>query len=267
MTSDAFGDVARRYAYVLRSDVDALLMPGLRSWVPEHGSAVGRGYSGEPYTEARLKTIAKDLGLKHHGIHNMQSTFYIASTKAVAFSRMLVNLTQYFFDHEFTAERCAEVVRQGGACKWPEWYRQVSSLYATDLAANHLLGEPYFDATQVTDRMDHCATGCWSWDLHSHGALNATTRAARDIAQVHLLSAKGLLYDQFLIAHDLNEFCSKIGKAWPNFVVRSFPDWATPQESVYSFFHRVIARSVPRMCSASAPTLHESQPFLGSRSV
>mmetsp|Transcript_13782 Transcript_13782/g.37961 ORF Transcript_13782/g.37961 Transcript_13782/m.37961 type:complete len:268 (+) Transcript_13782:137-940(+) len=267
MTSDAFGDVARRYAYVLRSDVDALLMPGLRSWAPEHGSAVGRGYSGQPYTEARLKTIAKDLGLKHHGIHNMQSTFYIASTKAVAFSRMLVNLTQYFFDHEFTAERCAEVVRQGGACKWPEWYRQVSSLYATDLAANHLLGEPYFDATQVTDRMDHCATGCWSWDLHLNGALNATTRAARDIAQVHLLSAKGLLYDQFLIAHDLNEFCSKIGKAWPNFVVRSFPDWATPQESVYSFFHRVIARSVPRMCSASAPTLHESQPFLGSRSV
>lgn len=248
MTSDAFAKAASSYDYVMRSDADAVLMPGLRSWVPEYGSAVGQGFAGTDFTYKRLEEVAKRRGLKHHGVHGMQSTFFISSKKIVPFARLLVDLSNHFYEEEFTPAICEEVHRLGGKCSWADWYHMVSSLYATDLAANNLLGEPDFNVSQVSDKLDHCATSCFSQEYHDNGDLAASTKKASEVAQVHLLSAKNHLGRRFLVAGSLEEFCQRASETWPGLQVPHGDDWGGKEESVNTFFMRVLDRSLPRMC-------------------
>lgn len=243
MTSDAFAEVAKQYDYVMRSDADAVLMPGLRHWVPEHGSSVGRGFMGTPFTWSRLQQEAEKLHLRHSGVHGMQSTFYVRASKVVAFARMLVQLSGHFFEHEFTKEDCTDVERQqkGVHCGWPNWYQQVSTLYATDLAANHILGEPKFQESQVSDKLDVCATFCHD--------LTQLKPKARDIAQVHLLTAKGFVGKGFLRQEKEGEFCRLATETWPNLLIPKTEDWGMVDESVNTFFLRTLSTSLPGMCS------------------
>lgn len=252
MTTSNFAKVVGSYDYVMRSDVDAVLLPGLRHWVPEFGSAVGKGFMGSDFTQKRLEGIANKLGLTHHGIHGMQSTFYIRTNKITPFSQMVVNLSQHFYDEEFTPLICAEVERQGAHCSWPDWYRLVSTLYATDLAANHLLGEPDFKSAQVTEKLDHCATDCWSESLHTFGFLRASNLAARDVGQVHLLTTKLFLGNGFLHKESDGEFCGLANKTWPDFKIDRTSDWGASDESVDTYFMRVLAQSLPSICKTDS---------------
>lgn len=248
MTSKEFERVVSVYDYVLRTDGDALLLPGLRNWVPELGSAVGHGFMGTAFTHKRLEGLAKKLGLKHQGLHDMQSTFYVRATKIVPFAKMLVNLSQHFFEHEFSPVLCAEVRAEGGQCQWADWYQLVSTLYATDLAANELLGEPDFKPLQVTDKLDHCATSCWSWTHRHHGSLVDSPFKAREVGQVHLLDSKHWLHNAFLDAGDTRGLCLLARKTWPGLKIKQPPDWGTQDETVNTYFLRVLANSLPSMC-------------------
>jgi len=258
MTSKEFEKVVTAYDYVLRSDADALLLPGLRYWVPEFGSAVGHGYMGSDFTHKRLEGIAPKLGLKHYGIHSMQSTFYVRAKKVVPFANMLVNLSQHFYEEEFTPILCAEVVKQGGQCSWTDWYQPVSTLYATDLAANHLLGEPEFKDLQVTDKLDHCATSCWSWTHRHHGSLVDSPFKAREVGQVHMLDAKHWVYNGLLEVggSGTTGLCRIARQTWPNLKIKKPADWGSQDESVNTYFLRVLANSLPKMCSESGGTEH-----------
>jgi len=249
MTSPAFEKVVEGYDYVMRSDVDAILLPGLRSWVPEFGSAVGHGYMGTDFTQNRLEGLAKKFGLKHHGIHNMQSTFYVRANKVVPFAKKLVDLSKHFYEDEFSALICAEVERKGGHCAWSDWYRPVSTLYATDLAANEILGEPDFKAAQVTDKLDHCATDCWSWGVRRHGSLADTPFKAREVGQVHLLETKHWFYNSMLEQEERTEFCRLALKTWPGLKIEQPADWGSQDESISTYFLRVVTDSLPGMCA------------------
>jgi hypothetical protein len=250
MTTDSFEKAIHGYDFVMRSDVDAILAPGLRNWVPEFGSAVGRGFMGSNFTQKRLELIAKRLGLNHYGIHGMQSTFYIRASKVVRFARMLVNLSNHFFEHEFTNKSCEEVRQQGGDCKWPDWYQLTSTLYATDLAANHVLGEPEFKAAQVTPQLDHGATEYFNWDWHDHGDIWQSELTASQVAQLHLLSLKHHIGNGFIEdnANGYEKLCEKANKTWPAFAIPKTPDWGTPTEAIATYFMRVLSHSLPTMC-------------------
>jgi len=262
MATSSFAEVVKSYDFVMRSDVDAMLAPSLRTWVPEFGSALGEGFSGTNFTHSRLESIANKLGLKHHGIHGMQSTFYVRASKVVAFAKLLVNLTEHLYNEEFTPNACREVEHLGGQCSWPVWYRPVSSLYATDLAANHLLGEPAFRKNQVTSKLDHCSTDCWSdsdatgspsnwtWTSGNPGNLSATSFAASDIGQFHLLSTKHL-FGGFLVSNDdnLEDFCKLAQDTWPQFAMQGPSAWGTSNESAATYFMRVLSHSIPSMCN------------------
>jgi len=251
MTTAEFAKIVGNYDYVMRSDVDAVLMPGLRHWVPEFGSAVGKGFMGSNFTERRLVGISRKLGLKHHGIHGMQSTFYIRANKIVPFSRMLVNLSKHFFEEEFTSDICAEVESKvGGHCAWPDWYQQVSTLYATDLAANHLLGEPDFKNAQVTEKLDHCSTSCWSDSARTFGHLEISDLSAKEIGQVHLVATKGWLGNDFLEQEDSGQFCELASKTWPDFKIDTHTHGDASGASANTFFMQVLAQSLPSMCKS-----------------
>jgi len=203
MATEQFANVVQDYDYVMRTDVDALLLPGIRSWIP-NTAAVGEGFMGTDFTHKRLEKVAKRLGLTHWGVHGMQSTFYVSSSKIVPFSKMLVNLTEHFYNNEFHADMCKEVESEGGTCAWSDWHIGVSSLYATDLAANHILGTRKFtrfikfDPTQVTRKLDHGST--YDFDTRAH--------SADKYAQAHLMDMKfdwGLSME---IQAEAGDFCN-----------------------------------------------------------
>ncbi len=151
------------YDYVLRTDVDAVLGPGARTWIPPYGVAAGKGFMGEPtVTYPWLERIAKGLGYDHIGIHGMQSTFYVHIEMARPFVDMLTNLTTHFYVNEFTADTChrlnhdplflkaeSEHKHKHGACRWPYWYKGVASLFAQDLTMNHIMAPVLLKAARI----------------------------------------------------------------------------------------------------------------------
>lgn len=198
-SESSFIDVVKVYDYVMRTDTDAILFPRMFTWISDGGSAVGLGYQGDDFTKKRLEAIAAHMGLKHAGLHNMQSTFYLRASKVLEFSKMLNNLTTHFFMHEFQPSKCEEVRRAGKKCEWPDWHIGVSSLYATNLAANHLLGEPRvfgehrFEKAQLSPKLD-----CDEGDV-----------LARKVAQCHFCITKhSLLKGHFMRKHSLESFCT-----------------------------------------------------------
>eukprot|EP00462_Mataza_sp_D1_P001024 CAMPEP_0175091448 /NCGR_PEP_ID=MMETSP0086_2-20121207/1906_1 /TAXON_ID=136419 /ORGANISM="Unknown Unknown, Strain D1" /LENGTH=452 /DNA_ID=CAMNT_0016364187 /DNA_START=532 /DNA_END=1887 /DNA_ORIENTATION=- len=154
------------YDYVLRADTDTLVGPGSSSWVPPGNGSVGYGFSGDTtdnITGVLLRKTAAELGLTHRGLLNMQSTFYLRVECINQFSALLVNLTQWMFEHSFTEDACARweaefsplLVDEEVVCEWPRWHKAITSLYATNLAFNHLIASPSGLAEEVTMRLDY----------------------------------------------------------------------------------------------------------------
>ncbi len=134
-------DVILEYPYALRIDVDTFLSPSILDVVlAEDEIMVGQGgYMGGQVTTDNLLRIAKSLGFKHRGLHNLGSTWFTHSHIMVSTGCAAIDCARYIMYNEFL----------DSIGSWPEWFAGVTSLYAGELVLNQ---SPYL-ITQ-TDKFD-----------------------------------------------------------------------------------------------------------------
>jgi hypothetical protein len=149
------------YPYALRIDVDTFISPGILDIDIEDTEVITGigGYIGGQITKDNLIRVSKLLDMKHRGIHNIGSTWYTRSQNMIDIGRVSVECAQYFLHHEFSEEG-----------KWPEWYAPVTTLYAGEIALNHLEFRvskcDKLDAPSTSDNpvSDVYSIHCWHTD-------------------------------------------------------------------------------------------------------
>lgn len=142
------------YDYLLRSDVDTFVTPHWNDFYPSSYTFGEGKYVNTSEVKENLIRVAQTLGLKHHGLYNTGSTHYGPTPLIKEVHRLATEITDYLLRHTFST------------CKgeWPGWYRGVSSLYACDLAVNHLIS----DYLLLPQELDYPSTSTQSIDAHAH---------------------------------------------------------------------------------------------------
>ncbi len=177
-----------KYTHVLRCDADTLVTPAWHNFTPDNYTTGTGGYVNDDYTKEKLLSISNSLGLRHQGIFNIGSTHYGTSKQIKEVCILTTEISEYILKTEFLSDNG----------KWPGWFRGVTSLYASDLAVNHLIQSPTmnhdlldFDSTSSDSVTKHPHIHCW----HTHsrfskfafnkGEYNNIDRNTLDINIVH----------------------------------------------------------------------------------
>jgi hypothetical protein len=128
------------YDYVLKTDVDTFLTCKWNDYFPL-GYATGRGrYVYDTQTGDRIRQISTALGLTHHGIHNLGATHYGKPDKVLEVMKLTYTTSSYILDNVFDQD----------LGKWPGLYYGVTTMYAGEIAVNHLVS----DLIQAPEKMD-----------------------------------------------------------------------------------------------------------------
>ncbi|VDO98313.1 unnamed protein product [Soboliphyme baturini] len=140
----AFAQLTTRYRYLLRTDVDVFLSPAMLLWKTDQPIVTGLGGYCVPFNMRRLMTMATRYGLRHQGVHCLGSTWFGESQLISSLSNITIALTMTIFENEFDPVRhpdIAEFMRQSPHGDWPSWWRPVSTMYAQELALNHMVDD------------------------------------------------------------------------------------------------------------------------------
>jgi hypothetical protein len=134
-------ELIKSYALILKIDVDSFISPSFPYWTPESFLSFGKGsYVHEDFTSNRLKMIAKKLGLRHRGLHNIGPAWFGQGQAIYDTAVLTVAIAKHFLLSEFPPEIPLE---------WSRWWKGVTSMYASELALNHL-----FDSSELPSRTD-----------------------------------------------------------------------------------------------------------------
>eukprot|EP00585_Thalassiosira_rotula_P017455 CAMPEP_0196193238 /NCGR_PEP_ID=MMETSP0911-20130528/49434_1 /TAXON_ID=49265 /ORGANISM="Thalassiosira rotula, Strain GSO102" /LENGTH=529 /DNA_ID=CAMNT_0041465459 /DNA_START=86 /DNA_END=1674 /DNA_ORIENTATION=- len=157
------------YDYILRTDADALLFPGLLNLAPSGSGWIGAGeYGEEGLTDHLVRHFSETLLGSKLGkplrsataSPSMQSTFYIHTSVFQKFVSTLIMATNRLYWQAFDRRKggsegmCANLGKflnmadqyenitqqlMGRKCDWPLWMKGVASLYGTRIAADYVL--------------------------------------------------------------------------------------------------------------------------------
>ncbi len=151
------------YEFILRTDTDTLLTEKWNNFYPENFTVGLGGYNNDAATNERIKVVAQNHGLfgQNEHIKNLGSTWYGKSKDILEVSTLATSLTSYFLNNEF----------KGDEGSWPGYYKGVSTLYASEIAINHLIKTIDKDVINLdfpstsSDRViDHVHIHCWHTD-------------------------------------------------------------------------------------------------------
>lgn len=96
-----------KYHWILRVDQDAILSPALlfglarKHQVKLLNMQFGGIGHGTEFTNNRLQMIAKKLGYKHIGIHNLCSTWLVSPRDSIQIANLTTRIGRYLLRHEF----------------------------------------------------------------------------------------------------------------------------------------------------------------------
>ena len=129
-----------QYDVVMRSDLDAFLMPGFATWIPPSRTTlvVGQGGYGHENAHAHLKYVNEVLGLDMKDglvrLVGLGSTWFGDTGLMVASARLTIEVMRWMQTQEFnTFEKCCS-----GTLGWPHWHWPVLLLYGGHVALNHI---------------------------------------------------------------------------------------------------------------------------------
>ena len=165
--NDIANDILAKYNYILKTDCDTFLTKSFKDFDPT-GNIVYLGKGGqyafpEGDKEAlwavrqRTRDVANILNLNHTDISHVG-----ASICGKATSIVLIILHQFKITKTLLQQGWAE----GTVGHWPGWYKGVASMYAIELAVNHLVHnsnvhQGSFDGWCTTNKLTNL-------DLHLH---------------------------------------------------------------------------------------------------
>lgn len=149
------------YDLIIRSDVDVFLTYAWNNYYPNLYSCGRGGYVNDDYTKEKIVNIANRMGLRHKHIFNVGSTHYGNATLVREVSKLSMEVAKYIFKYEFL----------GDEGKWPSWYKGVTTMYASEIAVNHLVEELIIDENKLDYSSahedfikEHPHIHCWHTD-------------------------------------------------------------------------------------------------------
>jgi hypothetical protein len=154
-------DFLDEYDLILRTDADTFLTPAWNSYYPDLYTVGRGGYVNDELTRSNIKKIASERGLRHQGYHNLGSTHYGDARKVREVCKLATELMAYMLTEVFKDD----------PGEWPSWFRGVTSMYACEIAVNHLVDEFTIDrkrldfgsaSGELTE--DHPHIHCWHTD-------------------------------------------------------------------------------------------------------
>ena len=193
MLTREYQRVIHKYDWVLRVDQDAVLSPGLfLGLLKKHRLTLfnmqfgGIGH-GEEFTHKRLENIAKKLGYRHGGYHDLCSTWLVKPKDSIILANMTSIIAKHFIAHEFgkkvqglinqiflinieSTRRCFLGIQDlPDIGEWPKWWRGVTSLYAAEIAINDFyygkLGHQH--ESGALDHPSYSDATVWdAWSIH-----------------------------------------------------------------------------------------------------
>lgn len=118
--------LAGRYSHFLRTDADVFLTPNLVNFRP-NVAVHGRGrYADAAEVRVRMTEFAARAGLQHHGVFNCGHSLMAGSREVLFFVEEQLKVCHMLLD-EFRDD----------PGQWPGWCRNVLTMYAAELVANH----------------------------------------------------------------------------------------------------------------------------------
>ena len=142
-----------RYSHILRTDVDTFITPAWNRFYPDGFICGNGGYSNDDDVRLRIREIAAEFGLQHRGLINTGSTWYGPTPLLRRMAATTEMLMRYILLNCFRESEGA----------WPGWYRGVTSMYASEIAINHLA-----PSAQKSDALDCYSTSRNSVQEYPH---------------------------------------------------------------------------------------------------
>ena len=146
-------DQLDRYSHILHTDVDTFITPAWNNFYPDKFVCGNGGYSNDENVRRKLHDIAAQLKLEHRGLVNTGSTWYGPTELVRRVAALTEMLTRYILSREFKVE----------TGQWPGWFAGVSSMYAAEIAINHLVPD-----AEKTDQLDYFSTSPFSVRDYAH---------------------------------------------------------------------------------------------------
>jgi hypothetical protein len=146
------------FDYLLRSDMDVFLTPGLSEWLPRYCNDFyvgGGGYSNN-FNRKRLHRISKDMGFSYGFRDNLGSTWISTPDQFRIVSYLTLISMSYLAAEEFTEPERRQLV---GTINWPDWHYGVLLLYGQNLALNHLVGSNQMRLVSLPNYIDYSSSG------------------------------------------------------------------------------------------------------------
>ncbi|UJR32604.1 hypothetical protein I4U23_020064 [Adineta vaga] len=174
MLTSQYRKATNHYRWILRVDQDALLSPGLFfGLLRKHPHKLlrmqfgGIGH-GTEFTNNRLRLIAKKLGYKHMGIHNLCSTWLVNPQDSIRIANLTTQIGRYLLQNEF-GHHIPGIEDLPEIGEWPKWWRGVTSLYAAEIAINHIYSSTldHRHEASVLDHPSDSQQSLWNtWHIH-----------------------------------------------------------------------------------------------------
>lgn len=142
------------YDYVLKSDLDTFITPAWKRFHPLRLTTGRGGYANEPETREGCRRVAATLGYRHHGRHNLGSTFYGETSLIRTICATATAICYWLVTVEFRDDPGS----------WPKWFRGVASMYASEIALNHWAP----DLDGPTELLDHQSSSLCSVNEYPH---------------------------------------------------------------------------------------------------
>lgn len=138
----------RKYNYILKTDCDVFITENFKDFFPNIFHVGIGGYNNDDIVKKRLKDIAKKLGYKHKGKFNIGATWYGDGNLIIKCSEITLKVLKIILGNFF----------KNGEGKWPGWFRGVASMYASEIAINHVV-----DDFIISDKFDSRCDSKNSW--------------------------------------------------------------------------------------------------------
>lgn len=134
-------NILLNYDYVLKTDVDVFITPEWNKFFSEN-YAVGKGaYVNNQLTYDKIRSVAKELNLNTKPDYNLGATHYGKPQDIINVMKLTYEVSKYWIENIFIHE-CG---------KWPSLWYGVTSMYAGEIAINHLINK----VNKISDKIDY----------------------------------------------------------------------------------------------------------------
>lgn len=135
--------ILMEYEYIFKSDADVFLCPSISDVHPDTFTT-GTGYYSSQEIVEKLVEIANQKKIKYRNYFNIGATWYGKTNPVLEVAELTKQIMLELLAEYFSSDWGV----------WPHWYGGVCSMYASDLAINHLI-----DSLTITNKIDYSSAG------------------------------------------------------------------------------------------------------------